>query len=512
MRRLLGAPELGLRQPTTVPEDALDAPVSWAHSSDLADPTPFLSAGQALLTTGAQFAGDPATGPGADAFDGYVARLVRAGVPALGFGTGVVVPTVPAALVTACAAAGLPLLEVPYRTPFIAVVRWVADAVAAEEGARTAWALRAQGAVSAAALGKEGLRGALRTLAEHLGRTVQLWNGEGELEESHPPAPAADAASLAGTVAALLTRGQRATASAGLGAAPGGQRLAHLQTLGRRNQLRGVLAVVGDGDLDAPARGVVTSVVALAELSLEQGRTLRRAVRVLRAEALRLLLEDRLDAAERVVEALGERLPAEPVRVVVLVPQDRTAARVEDALDVRAAATGGPFHARAGDRVVVVTGADDVAGLEELCRRLRVAAAASAPTPYARTAMALEQARRLAAQLGPGASGVRRAEAEDNGLLGILLRADAGQVARERLAGLLAEEEGRALLGYAAVWLSHHGRWEPAARQLGLHRHSLRARIERLQEVLGYDFERFTDRAELWALLSALNLEPGPPR
>ena len=34
---------------------ALDRPVRWVHSSDLADPTPFLSEGLVLLTTGTQF-------------------------------------------------------------------------------------------------------------------------------------------------------------------------------------------------------------------------------------------------------------------------------------------------------------------------------------------------------------------------------------------------------------------------------------------------------------------------
>ena len=34
----------------------LDRPVRWVHSSDLVDPTPFLSEGLVLLTTGTQFA------------------------------------------------------------------------------------------------------------------------------------------------------------------------------------------------------------------------------------------------------------------------------------------------------------------------------------------------------------------------------------------------------------------------------------------------------------------------
>jgi purine catabolism regulator len=55
---LLAHRELGLRlltPATDLPDGALDADVSWVHSSDLADPTPFVIPGQVLLTTGTQF-------------------------------------------------------------------------------------------------------------------------------------------------------------------------------------------------------------------------------------------------------------------------------------------------------------------------------------------------------------------------------------------------------------------------------------------------------------------------
>ena len=52
----------------------------WAHSSDLADPTPFLDAGHVLLTTGTQF-GDDAEADDLAAFDAYVARLRETGSP-----------------------------------------------------------------------------------------------------------------------------------------------------------------------------------------------------------------------------------------------------------------------------------------------------------------------------------------------------------------------------------------------------------------------------------------------
>ncbi|WP_036302092.1 PucR family transcriptional regulator ligand-binding domain-containing protein, partial [Microbacterium sp. C448] len=99
-----------------------DRPIRWIHSSDLADPTPFLSEGLALLTTGTQFL-DTDEADDASIYDEYVARLSARGVVALGFGTEVVREGIPDGLDAACRAHRMPLVEVPYRTPFIAVAR-----------------------------------------------------------------------------------------------------------------------------------------------------------------------------------------------------------------------------------------------------------------------------------------------------------------------------------------------------------------------------------------------------
>ena len=93
---------------------ALDRAVRWVHSSDLSDPTPFLSEGLVLLTTGTQFtdAGDDVA-----PYRAYVHRLAARGVVGLGFGTEVVRAGLPPALAHACRDERMPLFEVPYRTP-----------------------------------------------------------------------------------------------------------------------------------------------------------------------------------------------------------------------------------------------------------------------------------------------------------------------------------------------------------------------------------------------------------
>src|SRR5688500_18907310 len=91
--------------------DAFDVPVRWVHISELEDPTPFLSGGELLLTTGMAL-----TDAGTQA--AYVERLARHGLAGLGLGTGFAHETMPAALVEAAAEHVFALFEVPYELPF----------------------------------------------------------------------------------------------------------------------------------------------------------------------------------------------------------------------------------------------------------------------------------------------------------------------------------------------------------------------------------------------------------
>ncbi|HMI70457.1 MAG TPA: PucR family transcriptional regulator ligand-binding domain-containing protein, partial [Solirubrobacteraceae bacterium] len=95
-------------------EGHLDVPVRWVHISELADPTPWLSGGELLLTTGLSLATP-------DEQRAYVARLADHGLAGLGFGVGFGHEHVPEALVEAAAERHFPIVEIPYDTPFIAV-------------------------------------------------------------------------------------------------------------------------------------------------------------------------------------------------------------------------------------------------------------------------------------------------------------------------------------------------------------------------------------------------------
>src|SRR3954471_7432580 len=89
----------------------LDRPVRWVHISELADPTPWLSGGELLLTTGMA---------GGDGGGAYVKRLASHDLAGLGVGVRVGgLDAVSPEMAEVADAQGFPLLEVPYETPFI---------------------------------------------------------------------------------------------------------------------------------------------------------------------------------------------------------------------------------------------------------------------------------------------------------------------------------------------------------------------------------------------------------
>ncbi|MDQ1130752.1 helix-turn-helix domain-containing protein [Microbacterium sp. SORGH_AS_0888] len=91
------------------------------------------------------------------------------------------------------------------------------------------------------------------------------------------------------------------------------------------------------------------------------------------------------------------------------------------------------------------------------------------------------------------------------GLLASLDSPTARAIADARLEPLRAHDAaaGSALLETVRTWLAHDARIDEAARVLGVHRHTVRARVAQAQQLLGVDLSSFPARAELWAALVA---------
>ncbi|WP_166426786.1 PucR family transcriptional regulator [Labedella populi] len=486
VRALVGEASLRLTVLDGGADGALDAEVSWAHSSDLSDPTPFLDPGQVLLTTGTQFAAE------GDHHDAYVERLTARGVAALGFGTEVVTAGTPEALVRACATRGLPLFEVPYDVPFIAIARFVADRVAAAEHARDAWALGAMRSISFAALRPEGLDATLAELARQLDLSVLLFDASGAVthgeSEGGPALAASHRSDIGAEAARLLRRGQRSSSTMHLDGTT-----VTLQTIGRRSELRGALAVVGERDLDASDQTVVTSVVALVGVALEQGRILSRARSAVRSAAVRALLDGRADLAAAVLAELGERVAEGEVIVARVQPGDGTTA-----------------DSRAANAAVLDAWIDDGRVLIGTPQRIRAAAGAlvhdgarigvSAPTRLPDLPRAHREAGAALAAATAASPVVHAGELGSRGVDWLLERPGSRDIAAAVLRPIAHDA---ALLASLEAWLEANGQTDPAARRLGVHRHTLRARISTIEQLIGRDLSSFAARTEAWIALRA---------
>ncbi len=498
LRALLSRRELDLRilWPTETTDATLDAAVRWVHSSDLADPTPFLSQGLALLTTGTQF---HEAGEDGDVYDAYVERLSARGVVAVGFGTEVARTGVPPELVRACAAWGVPLFEVPYPTPFIAVARANAEAVAAQAYRRRSWALAAQRAIALAALRRDGLGATLAELARQLGTWVGLFDAGGELAREHPPRAlhAGVAAQLEAEAGAVLRRGARAASSLSIEGTP-----FTLQTLGRGGHLRGAIAIAS-GDLDHEGRGVVTAVVAMAGLALEQNEGLARAVTLLRTGLLDALLRDDAALPSRVAHEMWGGLPAEPVLVAICADARTDIDALAEWLEVRSERTpGGLFFARGEAGLVVVIPESRRAVLDEIAAVAEATIGVSDPTRYDAFARAYDQARFALARTAGAVTTYAQA---GRGSVLDALPPDARAVGTAVLGPLSAHdaEHGTDLVATLLAHLTHDSRPEATARALGIHRHTVRARIALAERVLGRDLSTFAARADVWAAFVA---------
>jgi purine catabolism regulator len=67
-------------------------------------------------------------------------------------------------------------------------------------------------------------------------------------------------------------------------------------------------------------------------------------------------------------------------------------------------------------------------------------------------------------------------------------------------------EQGGELTSSHRAFLQHNARWETAASELYVHRHTLRYRMRKVEELTGRDLSSSFDRMEFWLALRAREL------
>jgi purine catabolism regulator len=125
---LLAEPQLGLTLIAGAP--GLGNEITWAHTSDLPRLWEWVTGGEIMMTNGLSIPADAA---------GQVElaeSLVRAGASALAVGEKMHAPVLLPEFLAACDALPLPVINVPYPLPFIAIARSVAESSHLEETRR----------------------------------------------------------------------------------------------------------------------------------------------------------------------------------------------------------------------------------------------------------------------------------------------------------------------------------------------------------------------------------------
>jgi purine catabolism regulator len=159
--------------------------INWVAVTELEDPQRFLNGGELVLTTGMRLRSAPEQRR-------FVRQVQRAGAVGIGFGTGLTHEDVPPALLAEANRWGLPVVRVPYETPFIAIGKLVADAQSADHVAKLERLIAGHQILPRALL----TGGGLTQLLKHLGGmlrtdialtqfTALLYNSTSELPSAH---------------------------------------------------------------------------------------------------------------------------------------------------------------------------------------------------------------------------------------------------------------------------------------------------------------------------------------
>lgn len=444
LRELLDEPTLRLGRHEAVGA-AVDSVVRWVHSTELAEPAPYLRGGELVCTVGTILE-DPRR------CVLFVQSVSGAGAAGICFGVGDVHDHVPDALVRACRRAGLPLLTAPLGAPFSAISEYVASRRMQAETSR----LRSREALMPQLL--SGLRARLpvgRLLAEaawHLGGRITLRVDDepvtaGKLEGGDNPA----------RVVSARVRG-------------------HGDLVWERD------AAFGDDD-------ALEQVCRVVEVALGE-RDVEAALRRERVGQLLLLAHDRMLNPTALLPHLeaaglvGARLvvAAWPAGAAGLLGQRLSNALVGEAPSVS----------------LTVTATDD--DVRTVAAQLAIPCGYGSPVPVAQLGQGLSQAR-AALELAFGQGGLV-GPAGLTSLEGLLEQQPVGRLDPfiGQLISPLVESDrrrGTEHIGTLRSFLANNGSLQRTAREQYLHVNTVRHRLARVRELTGRDPLQFSDRVAL---------------
>lgn len=179
---LLAVPSLKLAK-AGLAETTWHQDILWVAVTEQEDPQRFLNGGELILTTGMRLRSAPEQRR-------FVRQVQRAGAVGIGFGIGLTHDAVPPALIAEANRWGLPVVEVPYETPFIAIGKLVADAQAADHVNKLERLIAGHQILARALLTGGGLAELLKHLGSMLRTDIVLTQFTAQLYNSAPGHPA----------------------------------------------------------------------------------------------------------------------------------------------------------------------------------------------------------------------------------------------------------------------------------------------------------------------------------
>jgi PucR family transcriptional regulator, purine catabolism regulatory protein len=519
-------------------ERNLDLPVRWVHISELDDPTPWLSGGELLLTTGMQL-------DTPERQRALVTCLSDHHLAGLGFGTGFKHPEVPSALLEAAAERDFPVFEVPYELPFIAVTEAAFSRLVNEQYAVLRRALSAHERLQRIVLSERGLEELVAALAALVGATVIVLDARGEPMMQRAFRRELDDEAVAALRREVRERTRRREARAFVPSVPEGSQGLALPVAADGAPVNGspvpvprawLVAVKDAGPLSDFDRLTLHQAVTIVALELLRARVAGDTERRLAGDVLQAVVRGELtgtELARRLAPfGIGERVAA---LVVQRGSDGRPAAGVleaamwsalrDDAVPGLVATTGGVTGAlvpgMADDELVALAERIADAGEAELGTAVRVGVGRAVPAGEARRSF--HEARCAVEALGLGVNGTtsnghgadtprRVATYKELGSFQLLLSLQDDEALRlfcDSILGPIEASEGHyggELMRSLEAFIEENGQWERAARRLYCHRHTLRYRIRRVEELTGRNLGNARDRIEFWLALRGREL------
>jgi PucR family transcriptional regulator, purine catabolism regulatory protein len=495
------------------------APIRWVHATELPDPTPWLSGGELLLTTGMQLDAEAAQ-------RSFVERLASHHVAGLGFGTGFDHDAIPDALLEEARSQGFPVFEVPYALPFIAITEKAFASLVNEQYEVLQRSIAVHRRLERLLLEERGLDELTRAIATTIGGAVVVLDPRGKVLASRAFQRELSDEAVEAIRSELVGRArERGKAAPFVPDHPelGARALVLPVLTGSRGGPQAWLAAALDGGgLGDGERLTLEQSVTVVALELMRQRAMRDTERRLAGDVLAEALAGELDDTELTARlrpfGVGSRSA-----VLVYAVADPRAAEADLDRAIAAAGHGALVASCQGLLCAVVDGTEldpvELAGrardaLLERHGEPRAAVSRIGPSTALRRGFhearcALEAAS-LSAANGDGTAHV--ASYRDLGSFQLLLSLqddDALRLFCDSVLGPLENgggEYGDELLRSLEVFIEQNGQWERAARELFCHRHTLRYRIRRIEELTGRDLTSARDRIEFWLALRGREL------